>query len=85
MVYHVYIIYSALRDRYYVGYKADELVARIKKHNANHKGFTGGCGDWVLVYKELFSTKQEAMAREKDIKKRKSRAFILKLVQSIPT
>ena len=31
------------------GYSGDELQERIRKHNSNHKGFTGGTGDWIIV------------------------------------
>ena len=72
-------------NKYYVGYTGDEIVERIKKHNSNHKGFTGGVGDWELVYHEVYSSKSEAMARERQIKGWKSRKLITQLVQSIPT
>ena len=51
---HLYILYSATLNKYYVGHTADDLAERIRKHNSNHKGFTGGIGDWTLMYKEQF-------------------------------
>lgn len=46
MSYIVYILYSTLKDKYYIGYTSNEIEERIRKHNTNHKGFTGGAGDW---------------------------------------
>ena len=80
-----YILHSAKLNRYYIGYTGDAIDERIRKHNSNHAGFTGGKGDWVLKYSQQFSTKEEAMAREKHIKNWKSRKMIEALVQSIPT
>ncbi len=51
-----------------MGYTGDELTNRVKKHNTNHKGFTGNTGDWELKYAEPFDTKSDAMKREKEIK-----------------
>ena len=68
MKYLVYIIFSASLDRFYVGYTESEMKVRLKKHNANHKGFTGGKADWVIKYIEEFKTKPGAMKREKELK-----------------
>ncbi len=56
---HFYILYSAQLNKYYVGHTADDLTERIRKHNSNHKGFTGGIGDWILMYQEQFLTKND--------------------------
>ena len=48
----------------------------IRRHNTNHSSFTGRIGDWIIVYTEHFSTKEEAMQREKQIKNWKSRTMI---------
>ena len=78
----VYILYSKVMNRFYVGFTADELQERIRKHNTNHKGFTGGKADWELKYFESYLTKSEAMMREKQIKGWKSRKLIEKLIES---
>ncbi len=98
MPYSVYILFSKIKNRYYIGYTHDELPERIRRHNSNHKythdelperirrhnsnhkGFTGGLGDWVLVYKETYESKQLAMARELKIKSWKSRKMIEQLI-----
>ena len=78
----VYILFSLKLNKYYVGSSSADLSVRIRKHNSNHKGFTGGIGDWELKYTETFMTKTEALKREKEIKKWKSRKLIEKLISS---
>ena len=50
MPFNVYILYSSIRDRYYIGHSGDDLQERLRKHNSNHKGFSGKVGDWTIVY-----------------------------------
>ena len=50
MKFIVYIIYSLYKDCYYIGFTADAIEERLRKHNTNHKGFTGGIGDWELTH-----------------------------------
>lgn len=57
-----------------------DLNERIRKHNSNHKGFTGGVGDWELHYYESFDMKTDALKREKMIKSWKSKIKILELI-----
>jgi putative endonuclease len=82
MPYTVYIIYSVSLDRYYIGYTGDPIEIRLRKHNAGHRGFTGGNADWAVKYSETFLTKEEAMKREKQIKAWKSRVKIQQLLSS---
>ena len=81
MPFHVYILFSGLKDKYYVGYTSDSLLERLRRHNSNHKGFTGGSGDWKLLYTEAFHDKSFALKREKEIKSWKSRKKIEALVK----
>ena len=80
-MFYLYILYSKIRDKYYVGSTAD-LAGRLKTHNTNHSGFTGRTGDWEIVYQETFETKEEAYARERAVKKWKSRKLIERLISS---
>jgi putative endonuclease len=77
-----YILYSSILNKYYVGHTGDELEERVRKHNTNHKGFTGGLNDWKVVYVETFDTKEDAYKREREVKKWKSRKLIEKLIGS---
>ena len=78
-MYTVYILFSKTLNKYYIGHTAD-LAERLREHNSNHKGFTGGIGDWGLRYKEYMNTKEEAIRREKEIKSWKSRKMIERLL-----
>ena len=82
MPYHVYILYSLTRDRYYIGHTGDQPEERLRKHNTNHKGFTGKTGDWEIVYLEEYPTKELAYKRERELKSWKSRKRIEFLVGS---
>jgi putative endonuclease len=82
MKFHLYILDSHLLNKYYVGHTGDDLDERLRRHNSNHKGFTGKADDWEIVYKEVFETKESAYQREREIKSWKSRKRIEKLIGS---
>ncbi len=79
-----YILFSEKRNKYYIGHTCDSINERLRKHNANHSGFTGKSNDWVIVYTEKFNDKSLAHKREMQIKKwwlfRSDRAFPLSAV-----
>ena len=79
-MFYVYILFSVRLNRYYVGSTGDNIEERVRKHNSNHKGFTGGIGDWKCKHVESFVEKKQALIREKQIKSWKSRILIEKLV-----
>jgi len=75
-MYYVYVLYSSTHNKIYIGFTSD-LETRLKSHNElATKGWTIKFRPWVLVYSEIFSTKPEAMKREKELKSAKGRAFI---------
>lgn len=80
MEYIVYILFSKIKDRYYIGYTGDNIKECIRKHHSNHKGFTGGAGNWQLLYYETHLTKADAIKREKAIKNWKSRKMVEQLI-----
>ena len=68
-MYYVYMLKSkSVKPVTYVGY-TNNLKKRISLHNSN-KGakFTRG-RKWMLIYKEKFKSKKEAISREYYIKK----------------
>ena len=72
MIYYVYMLKTkSIKPITYVGY-TNNLKKRIKLHNSG-KGakFTRG-RKWVLIYKENFKSKKEAISREYYIKKNRS-------------
>ena len=71
MSFFVYMLKSkSIKSVTYVGY-TNNLTKRIKLHNSG-KGakFTRG-RKWVLIYKEIFKSKKEAISREYYIKNNK--------------
>jgi len=79
---HFYILFSELKNKFYLGHTCDDLSERIRKHNANHRGFTGNVPDWKLAYAEEFELKKEAFFRERQVKAWKSRKKILELIDN---
>ncbi len=80
--YYTYILYSLSLNKYYIGYTSDNIEERLRRHNSNHKGFTGKANDWKIVYFEKFTEKTLAMKREKEIKKWKSRKKLEDLINN---
>jgi len=80
MKYFLYILFSQAADKFYIGFTSD-LSERLRKHNSNHKGFTGKFTDWKIVYTEDFDSKSEAYTRERQIKKWKNRNRIQQLIK----
>ena len=78
---HIYIIYSNKLNKYYVGACID-LQRRLYEHNIGHSKFTSLGLPWILKYSESFSTLLLAKKRELEIKKKKSRIYIEKLIGS---
>jgi putative endonuclease len=60
------------------------MERRLYEHNIGHSKFTSTGVPWVIVYKEIFETLQEAKKREAFIKKQKSRKYIERLIRKIP-
>ena len=72
MIYYVYMLKSkSVKPITYVGY-TNNLKKRIILHNSG-KGakFTRG-RKWVLIYKEKYNSKKEAISREYYIKKNRT-------------
>ena len=71
-MYYVYMLKSkSIKPVTYVGYTSD-LKKRVGLHNSG-KGakFTRG-RKWILIYKEKFKSKKEAISREYYIKKNRT-------------
>jgi putative endonuclease len=82
MGYAVYILYSASLDRYYVGHAQDPVVRLERDHNGGRNRSTKAGIPWEHRWIQWFPTRAEAMAMERKIKARKSRAYIETLIAS---
>ncbi len=82
MLFHVYILYSKSIDQYYIGHTA-EIHDRLFRHNNSGSKSTKKANDWKLFYKEEFLSRAEAIKRELEIKKKKSRKYVEWLISSV--
>jgi len=78
-MYYVYILKSSTNNRHYVGY-TDNIAQRLMSHNNGKVKSTKAFRPWVLLYTEIFSSKQDAYKRERQIKSYKGGAAFKKLL-----
>ena len=72
----VYILYSFVHNKTYTGYTTN-LLHRFHLHNVHsNTDWTRSYRPWVLLHTELYETKKEALAREKELKSGKGRDWI---------
>jgi putative endonuclease len=82
MACYFYILHSSTLNRYYVSHTCDSLEERLRRHLSNHNGFTGKTPDWKIAYFETFSDKSYAYAREREVKRWKSKKKLIALITS---
>ncbi|WP_140485605.1 GIY-YIG nuclease family protein [Flavobacterium sp. GSA192] len=80
-MFYIYILYSETLDKYYVG-PCQDIQARLQDHLNSRSKYTKQTKDWVLKYSENFQSRAEAVRRELEIKKKKSRKHIEYLILS---
>jgi len=79
-LFFVYIIQSKKDNSFYIG-QTDDLDARMSKHNEGWSKYTASKMPWALVYFETFVSRKDALLRERQIKAKKSKQFIVHLIQ----
>lgn len=70
-MFFVYIIQSLKTKKFYIG-STEDLEKRFVFHNEGKSVYTSKYLPYELVYSEEYQTKQEALKREKEIKKMKN-------------
>ena len=83
MMFTVYILQSEQDNSYYIGSTSD-LENRLLEHNYESTGYTSKKRPWKLIYTEEYDVKSEALIRERQLKKMKSRKYIDKLITMDP-
>ena len=79
----VYILYSKAYSKTYVGFTSN-LIERFKSHNyLSKKGYTIKFRPWTVIHVEFFTTKSEALKREKLFKSGKGREFIIEIISKL--
>ena len=75
-MFFVYVLHSPTSNKIYIGFTSD-LENRLLSHNKlATKGWTVKYRPWDLIHTESFSTKSEALQREKQLKSGKGREWI---------
>ena len=78
----VYVLYSPNFEKIYIGFTSN-LEQRLLSHNVlGKKGWTIRFRPWVIVLTEEYSTKEEAMLREKQLKQANSRILIWEKIKN---
>jgi putative endonuclease len=75
MEYHVYILFSSISGKYYVG-QTNHLESRLARHNAVFVKSTKKYLPWQLVLSYKCYSRSEAMQLESKIKKRGITRFL---------
>jgi putative endonuclease len=79
MAYHVYILQSLKDSKYYIGSTSD-VEARLRFHNAGLQRSTRSRIPFRLVLSEMYTTKTDALKREKQIKSWKGGRPFMELI-----
>lgn len=79
--FYVYIIQSFVDNTFYIG-QCEDLDIRVSKHNEGMSKYSSTKRPWKLVYFERYSSRSEALKREKEIKKKKSSKYLLWLISN---
>ena len=74
---YVYVLYSSIFDRKYVGIAAVP-EKRLAEHNSGKTQSTKPFIPWEIVYQERYSSYEEARKREKYLKSAAGRRFLKK-------
>ncbi len=74
-MFSVYKLKSSVNNKYYVGQTTD-IEKRLLYHNSGYSKSTKAGIPWKLVYSENYDNMQQAIKRESELKKYKSRKMI---------
>lgn len=77
-MYHVYILKND-KDQIYIGHTKD-LQNRLERHNSGRERYTKNKGPFLIIHKEQYNTRGEAMIREKELKGGKGREWVKKTI-----
>jgi putative endonuclease len=77
----VYVLQSEVTSRFYTG-SCEDLDLRLHQHNSALNPSTKHGVPWRLIHSESFSTRPEAVRRERFLKTGKGREELCQLVES---
>jgi putative endonuclease len=79
-MFYTYVLRSLKKNILYKG-STENLNQRLEQHNNGLVTFTNKFKPWKLVYHETFTTRAEAMAREKFFKSGKGREWLKNVIE----
>jgi len=80
-MFYVYVLYSNMTDKFYIGYSAD-LTRRMSEHNRQTSLSDRRIKNLKLVYYEACLSKEDAQLREKQLKTGFGRQYLRKRLQN---
>jgi len=78
-MWYVYVLKSLVNSRRYTG-STNNLHRRINEHNSGQTRYTRSTRPFVLIHKEIYNTKLEAIRREKYLKTGKGRELLKEIL-----
>ena len=87
MQYFVYILFSSISNRFYIG-QTSNIDDRLKRHNEAREKSTAPHVPWVLIWRTAKSSRSEAIILERKLKNLSPKrliSFIQKYSQRAPT
>jgi putative endonuclease len=80
-MFFLYVLLNRNSGRRYTGYTSD-LTQRLGQHNHGITKSTKNRGCWEILYQEEFSSRPEAMKREKFLKSGKGREELSRILEN---
>ncbi|MFA5813736.1 MAG: GIY-YIG nuclease family protein [Patescibacteria group bacterium] len=81
-MFFIYIMYNLKHDKFYIG-QTYSIKKRITEHKTGQGNYTSRYdGEWLYLYSESFSTRAEAMQREKYFKSLKNKEYLKEFIRS---
>ena len=80
MAHFVYILQSLKTGAYYTG-STQNITERLERHNQGRSKATKYKRPWKIVHSEEYNSRADAVKREYEIKSKKSKDYILKLLK----
>ena len=84
VAFHVYVIKNNVNNKIYIGQTSD-INKRLLRHNnllpSKKSSYTRrNKGLWIVVYKEEYGSREEAIKRERELKSFKGREYIRNVI-----
>jgi len=72
----VYVLRSQRNSKRYIGYTLKEPLLRLQKHNSGTNKWTRENKPFIIIHKERYDNKTEAIRREKFLKTGQGRKWL---------